>query len=218
MGLFGSNSESGVLGSIGGALFGGKSGSEKTLESLSKAYYGGSLLQRMLPQALRAGQTDKILGAGVQGIGNLIMNPGGLSPNVSDAIRPQQAMESQSIQQNFRNMQQQNAGNAARGNAPISIKNALSSALDTQQERSMRQSRMESLMQSGLLQRQDAEQVYKLLDTILQFMSSGRGQGVQGLAAASGIGLQRQNMDKQSAMDFMSMIAGAGGGGIGMGG
>jgi hypothetical protein len=209
MGLFGG--DSGLIGGVMGGLFGGKTGAEKDLQALSKAYYGGSLLQRMLPVALRTKTTDPMLAKGMENISNLLNNPGGLSPTVSDAIRPQLAMESQSIGQNFQNLQQQNAGNAARGNAPVSIKNALASALDVGQERSQRETRLNALMQSGKLQRQDAEQVYKLLDIILQFMSSGRGQGIQGMASASQVGQKRQ----ADQMSFVSdMIGGMMGGGV----
>ena len=211
MGFF--SGESGALGGITNVLFGGKTNAEQNLEDLSKAYYGGSLIQRFLPPALRHNVTGPILQGGVEQIGQLIRNPGGLSGSVSEAILPRLASESESIAQNYRGLQQEQAGAAARGNAPVSIKNALASALGIGEERAQREARRGALSESEQLRRTDVEQTYKLLDAILQFISSGRGQGVQGLAAASGVGQARQASNKQLFSDIIGSVLGGGIGG-----
>lgn len=183
--------------------------SANDLRKAATSPFESRLSQGYLPPELRMGNTGPLLGAGVQGIGDLIKNPGGLSGNVADAIRPQLGLESQSIGQNFQNMQQQNAGNAARGNAPISIKNALSSALDTQQERAMRESRMGALTQSDQLRRQDLDQTYKLLDTILQFLSSGRGASIPGLTGAANISQQNSAAQMAALAAMMQSSSGS---------
>ena len=78
------------------------------------------------------------LTGGLQSLSDLLRNPGGLSPGVSEAILPRLSMESQTISQNFRGLQANQAGAAARGNLPTSIKAALEAALGTAQERAQR--------------------------------------------------------------------------------
>lgn len=211
MGFFGG--DSGLLGGVLGGLFGGKTGAEKNLQDLSKAYYGGSLIQRFLPPALRHDVTGPILGEGVQGIGELLKNPGGLGGNVAEAINPRLASESESIARNYRGLQQEEAGAAARGNAPVSIKNALQAALGVDHERAQREARRGALSESEQLRRTDLEQTYKLLDAILGFISSGRGQGIQGLGTASNVGQQRQAGQMQFITDLIGSVMGGGIGG-----
>ncbi len=120
-----------------GNLFGATK-SEKDLRRLSKAPFESFDLQKFLPPSLRFGNTGEFLRSGIQGIGDLIQNPGGLSPNVLDAIRPFLAQESENIATNFRGTRANQAGAAARSNLPVSIKNALASSLDVSEERAQR--------------------------------------------------------------------------------
>lgn len=171
-------------------LFGGSGTSD--LKRVSRSPFEGSAIQKFLPPALRSGQTDPILGEGIQGIGDLIRNPGGLGANVADAIRPRLAAESENIAQNFRGIGSQQAGSLARTNAPVSIRSALEAALNTAQERAQRGARRDALTESEGLRRQDLGQTFSLLDAILQFMSSGRGQSIQGLGQVAQSSAQRQ--------------------------
>lgn len=195
-------------------VFGGKSKEQDRLNTLAKATYYSSGMQAYLPQALRAKQTDPLFSSAMSQIGNLINNPGGLNPNVADAIRPYLASQSQQIGQNFQNMQSQNAGMAARGNMPVSIKGALQNALDVSQERAQREAQMGALSQSESLRRSDLNQFYQLLDTILKFTSTGRGQGLEGMGAATQAELARQKQRDENAWKMVSMIMGGAGGGI----
>ena len=155
-----------------GNLFGlNPSGAEEELRRLSNADFLSSTIQRFLPSALRNDRTGAITDAGIQGIGELIRNPGGLGSNVAAAIRPRLAAESESIGTNFRGLQSQQAGSLERSNAPISLKAALSSALDTQQERAQRESRRGALQDSDRLRREDLQQTFKLLEIINQFIT-----------------------------------------------
>ena len=174
-------------------LLGG--GGTSDLKRVSRAGFRDSALQKFLPNALQSGFGDdigRLLSTGIQGIGDLIRNPGGLAPNVLDAIRPRLAAESENIAQNFRGIGSQQAGTLARTNAPVSIRSALESALNTSQERAQRGARREALSDSDQLRRQDSSQIFNILDAILQFMSSGRGQAIQGLGAVAQADAQKQ--------------------------
>jgi hypothetical protein len=215
--IFGSGGNGGILGSVLNPIFGGASGAEQNLSDIAQSSLYSGNIQKFLPLSLRRASIDPFLSQGMAGIGNLLAHPGSLSPTVADAIRPQQANEAQSIAQNFRGLQSNQAGAAARGNLPVSIKDALASALNVAQERAMRESRMQALTQSGQLQRSDLEQIYKILDAILQFTSSGRGQAIQGLGAAAGLAGQRQQSRETSGMQLIGSILGGMGGGGGAG-
>ena len=173
-------------------FLGGKTSEEKALREFSTAPFESGNIQQFLPPALREPVTGPMLLQAMRQIGQLLQRPGGLSPGVSEAILPRLSAESQSIGQNFRNLQSNQAGAAARGNAPISIKNALASALDVAQERAQRGARQAALTESEGLRREDLGQTYKLLDTLLQFTSSGRGQAIPGLTAAAESAQRRQ--------------------------
>lgn len=171
-------------------IFGGQTGAERDQRNLANASYED--LQRFLPPGLRSEFSGPAIESGLKKLAELLQNPGGLSPTVNEAILPRLAAESQSIAQNYRNLQSNQAGAAARGNAPISIKNALQSALDVAQERAQRGARNEALVQSETMRREDIQQIYPLLQTILQFLASGRGQATVGLNAAAQSSAQRQ--------------------------
>lgn len=170
----------------------GKSTGEKELLDLSTEPFEGYRIQRFLPPQLRERFTGPTIERGMAGISELIRNPGGLSPTVSEAILPRLAAESERIGQNFRNIGAQNVGAASRANVPVSIQSALERALDIAQERAQRGARREALSESEQLRRSDTEQVYKLLNIILQFIASGRGQTIPGLGQAAQFGEQRR--------------------------
>lgn len=195
----------GLFDSVFDKVFGGESRSERDINDLAKSFYEQKPLQRYLPPELRQDKIGPFMSAGVQGLGSLLQNPGGLSPNVSEAILPRLSAESQSIAQNFRGIQSNQSGAAARGNLPTSIKAALQQALDVAQERAQRGARGQALTDSESLRREDLSNVYKLLDTILQFMSSGRGQAIPGL----GMTAQMTNQRRASNMQFISDIIGS---------
>ena len=192
-------------------FLGDKTTEESQLSKLSRAPYESSEIQRFLPPELRAGAVGPMLQSGMGGIAELLRNPGGLSPTVSDAIRQRLAAESESIAQNYRGIGSQQAGAAARGNLPVSIKGALQSALDVAQERAQRGSRREALQDSDTLRRQDLEQTYKILDAILQFISSGRGQAIPGLSTSAQLSGNRQAAQLAAIGNLLSSGASQGG-------
>jgi hypothetical protein len=183
-----------------GSLFGGS----KTNRTAG-ARYENKRIQAFLPYELRSQFTGPILERGISGLDELISNPGGLSPNVSEAILPRLASESESIAQNYRGIQSQQAGAGARGNLPISIKSALQSALDVSQERAQRGARRDALTESEGLRRQDMGQLFKLLDMLNQFTSSGRGTAAGASAASS----QASGQENAAIMSAIAAIAGA---------
>jgi hypothetical protein len=146
--------------------------------------FRGHTPQKFLPPALRWPQTGDILSTGVSNLGQLLRDPGGVSPTLFDAIEGRREQESQQISQNFENIRQEQAGQAARTNLPVSLKGALSKALDTAQARAERSSTQRAVSESEALRRQDLGQTFNLFDSILQFLSSGRGQATSGLRAA----------------------------------
>jgi hypothetical protein len=190
-------------------ILGGESKAEKSLRKISTAGFMDPTVQGFLPPSLQHGPggvpvggfgkfgqmrpgatafspqnflgTGNILESGIQGIGDLIRNPGALNPQVAEALNSLLAMESQNIAQNFRGIGQQQAGALARGNVPVSIRGALESALSVAQERAQRGARQGALGRSEELRRQDLQQTYAILDAILQFTSAGKGQAVSGL-------------------------------------
>jgi hypothetical protein len=203
------------MGNFFSDLFGGSSTAEKNLGKVSTAPFESDFLQGALPPSLRLGATGDMLGAGVQGIGDLLRNPGGLSPNVADAIKARLAVTSEGIARDFRGIRSQQAGAGARGNVPISIRTALDSALNVAQERAQRGARRGALMDSETLRRQNLSQVYALLDAILQFQSSARGQGIAGLGAAANLA----NLRAAGKQAFVGSVLSSGpGGGGGRGG
>jgi hypothetical protein len=173
------------MGTFVSDLFGTQTKTDKQLRSISNSGFENRDIQKFLPPSLQQQNIGPGLSAGMQNISELLRNPGALSPNVSSAILPRLAAESETIAQNFRGIGSEQAGAAARGNAPVSIKNALASALNVAQERAQRGARRDALTSSDQLRRQDLDQTFKILDAILGFISSARGQGIQGLGALS---------------------------------
>ena len=208
-----------VIGGIASAKIGGReSSTEKSLKNFAKAGFESEKTQRFLPQSLQTSQTGDILQSGIQGIGNLIQNPGSLSPQVADAIRARLSSTSEGIASDFRGIRANQAGAGARSNLPVSIRNALSSALDVAQERAQRGARRGALQDTDALRRQDLSQTFNLLDAQLQFSSSGKGQAIQGLGGALGSANQRQAAKAAGIGSAITSIGGAFGGGGGGGG
>jgi len=175
-----------------GSLFGAETGAEKTLGKFANAGFDDPRKQKYLPGPLQAGNVNPYLSKGIAGIGELMSNPGGINPNISQAIAPWLANESQSISQNFRGLGQNQAGALARGNAPVSIKAALEAAMGMNQERAQRSARNEAMGQSEQLRRGDLEQTYKLLQQILGFADSGGNMALQGLGQNASNAVNRQ--------------------------
>jgi len=166
------------------------------LAELSQAPFHSDLIQNFLPGALQTRNTDAILQSGIQGIGNLIQNPGRLSPTVADSIRQRLASESEAIGTNFRGIRSQQAGATARSNAPLSIKTALGSALDVAQERAQRGARRDALSASEDLRREDLGQTFNLLDIINQFIGTRLAPSISG----AGIGAQQQGQQNAALL------------------
>jgi len=172
------------------ALFGGATGAENRLSSTANAGFSSPDVQKFLPPGLQGSGPE--IQAGLKQIADLLANPGSLSPTVLQAILPRLAQESQSIASNYRGIQEENAGAAARSNAPTSIKNAVRAATGIAEERAQREARNQALTSSDVLRRQDIGQTYNLLDTIAQFINSGRGAALQGQSIAAQEAARRQ--------------------------
>lgn len=191
-----------LLSGLGGGLFGGSAG--RDLRRLAGKGFNTSDIQQFLPTGLRKRFTGPIIQSGIQGIGELIRNPGGLSPSIAESILPRLAGESESIAQQFRGIGANQAGAAARGNLPLSIKTALESALDVSQERAQRGARREAQVDSESLRRADLLQVFQLLDTIFQFTNAGR----QTAAGLSGAQSQLDAQGRGGALQAIGSILG----------
>lgn len=123
-------------------------------------------IQRFLPLALRAPNIDPTLNKGFAGIAELIANPGRLSGNVAQSIAPRLAIESSRIANDFSGMRANQAGQLARGNAPVSIKTALETMLARQEGAAQGELRRNALMESEQLRRADLGQTYDILGAI----------------------------------------------------
>ena len=190
-------------------IMGGKPPTEGKLEKYSTAGFDSPYNQDLLPYALRGMGNQERIFSGVKQIGQMIQNPGQLSPTVSSAINPRLAIESENIAQNFRGLGQNQAGAAARSNLPVSIRTALQSALGVAQERAQRDTRRGALSDSDQLKRQDLEQVYKLLDQMRAFSLGGKGIATQGLTAGAQLEQQRIQDSRKMIEKFLSMGASA---------
>lgn len=165
----------------------GPSATERELLDLAKSPFGGPQIQNFLPESLRSKNVNQLLQSGIQGIGNLIQNPGRLDPNVSDAIRPRLAGQSENLAQNFRGIRSQSAGTAARTNSPVSLKNSLAQALNVEEARGQRGLERNALSDSDQLRRQDLSQVFKIFEAMNAFVNSrfGGTAGILGQVAGS---------------------------------
>ena len=167
---------------------------------MATAPYLNKTLQNTLPPWLRDINTGSMLSTGMQGIAELLMNPGGVSSKLQEAIKERLGSERSNISQNYAGLQSEQAGAAARGNMPVQIKDALARALETNQRRAQGDATRGAIAESEELRRTDVAQTYQLLDTILQYMSSAKGQGIQGLQAAG-------NIDQTNNAANMALIA-----------
>lgn len=186
---------------------GNESGSERRLREAATAPYGSDLIQGFLPGPLRAQLTDPIIQSGIMRLGQLISQPGRLAPGVSEGILPRLAAESENIAGQYRGLMSQQSGALSRANAPLSIRTALESALNTAQERAQRGARREALTDSDLLARQDIGQIYPLLNSMLQFTSSGRGQAIPGLAQSANLAQNRNASNIGAIGTLLSTLA-----------
>lgn len=200
----------GIISALAGAYSASKqSGGGVSAAKLREltAPFGSSKIQKFLPLQLRTGakggMLDQLLNSGIGGILELLKRPGGLSGKVSEAILPRLAMESETIGQNFRGIRSNQAGAAARGNVPVSIRTALESALDVAQERAQRGARRDALVDSEQLRRQDLSQTFDILNAVLSFISSGRGQAGPAIQASA----QAASQNQAANLAFLGTLA-----------
>ncbi len=203
----------GILSDIGNFLGFGKSGAEKRLNKSAYLPFNDPKIQGFLPDSLRGWAAQDTLRQAVENMRYRTMNPGALGPNIAEAIAPRVAAESDIAARNFRNMRYNQRGSAARSNMPLSIQESLANALDIAQARAQSGIRRNALADSEQLRRADEMGGMSLLDAILQFTSSGRGQAIQGLGAATQAANQRRGSNMAFFGDLLGMGLGKGGGG-----
>ena len=166
------------VGAVAGGFLGGGGGAERPdIQALNFANFQTQrLLPRAFRQSSRGGIVDPFIRSGLQGIGQLIQNPGGLAPNVGAAIGPRLSIESERIGRNLRGQQSEAQGNLSRsglGNTPFAA--ALNVALERAAARDQSVARRSALSETDQLRRQDLGQVFQLLQAQLSFLNSGRG-------------------------------------------
>lgn len=208
MGLFGGGGDNGLFGGFLNQLFGGQTGAERDLTSYARAGYNNPRIQAFLPTQLQSQFSGPVLQNWMQNMGQLQANPGGLAPNISQAIAPWLSNESQSIATNFQGLGQNQASALARGNAPVSIKAAMQSALGLQQEQAQRAARNQAMTQSEALRRQDISSALPLLDALQQFTNSGRMGAIGGLGQTAQIAQQRQAANEAFIASIIQSLAG----------
>jgi hypothetical protein len=186
---------------------------QEDLVKLLSSPFESFQIQKLLPPSLRSffpakrGKRSKTgienanitpaLTAGIQNIGRLAAQPGTLSPEIAAALQARFSQASQGLASGSQNNLQQLLNRLAAGNASSSAVNTAGAAGLVSQERGQRGLRGQGLSQTDQLQRADSQQVFNLLDTLLQFISSGRGQNVQGLAGAGQLAVGQQAITNQ---------------------
>lgn len=214
------------MGTIGGAgsLLGGKAipprdpnaeydwsslpigGNFPSLQSLLTSPFESRGIQSLLPYSLQYRNTGDMLNNAIQEIGKLLASPGSTSENLSGNIAERLASDNAVIGQNYSNMAAEQSGAAARGNVPVSIKGALQRALETNERRARGDTMRGAISESEAKRREDLQQAYNVLDMILQFLSSARGQAVQGTNAAEAISSQNSAADMASISALLQAI------------
>ena len=172
------------VGAVAGGFLGGGGGAERPdIQALNFANFQTQrLLPRAFRQSSRGGIVDPFIRSGLQGIGQLIQNPGGLAPNVGAAIGPRLSIESERIARDTRGLQSQAQGNLARaGQSNTPFAQALNVALERAAARDQSVARRSALSETDQLRRQDLGQVFQLLQAQLSFLNSGRGIQSQAL-------------------------------------
>lgn len=158
---------------------------ERAIKDISRSPFASKEVQQLLPPYLRRGATGPMLQSGMQGIGQMLTSPGKLSGTVAPALLPQQAMQSDAIARASHGTMANRMGAAGASNLPANIRMAIMSMLQGGQAGAQRGVQGQALTQSDALRKQDLMHTYKIYDAILQYLSSARGQAIEGLAGAA---------------------------------
>ena len=163
---------------------------EDQLDKLNRSFTDFQT-QKFLPRELRTpkrgGLVQPFLQAGIKGIGELIQNPGRLSPNLSGSIAARLAGESEQIGRGTRGQSEQAAGAGARLGLPATFQEAIQRSIEMQGNRDQASARRGALMDSEQLRRQDLAQTFDLYNLILQFINSGKSGQSQAVAGMAGV-------------------------------
>jgi hypothetical protein len=81
--------------------------------------------------------------------------------------------------------------------------------LNIAQEGAQRGARESALASTDISKRKDLSQTFNILDAILQFVSSGRGQAIQGLQASGQLDLLAQQRQQQQRAAGIAAIGSA---------
>ena len=188
---------------------GGHSGEEQ-LDKLNRSFSDWQTqkyLPRELKESNRGGMVQPFLRSGLQGIGQLIQNPGALSPNISGSIAARLAMESEQIGRGTRGQMEEAAGGAARRNLPSTFAEALQRSIATSGNQQQADARRRAIMDSEQLRRSDLAQTFDLYNLILQFISSGKTGMAQGVAGMAGIAGQQNAANQAGIAGLVSALS-----------
>lgn len=176
----------------------GKSGKPTQLGFLSNR--AGILPERFL------GPIGRGLQAGSLSLEQFFKNPGGINPQLSQAIAPLLALNSESIQrQTGASLAQAQGGLARSGLGSSGIKGALEAAIERAGTRDIATARQQAILQSEQLRRSD-------LETILETMMFQAGQVGGKKAQQRQIAADSRNARRQASSGNLSgIISGIGG-------
>lgn len=198
--------------SIFGSLSGGGGGSAKVPSELRSGLLEGiesAHIQSFIPAPFRSAFLNPLLTQGRQNIAGRLARPGELRGDVSGAIAPRLATQSEAIARNFTGIRQSTAGQLARGNAPLSLKGSIQAALGVEESRAQVGERRQALTQSDLLARQDEERVFDLLRVLQSFSAQGRQLNVPLDTSSVTQGLARSASQQQglaAGADILSQV------------
>lgn len=154
------------------------------------------------------------LQGGTNNLADLFSNPGGLGSNISAAISPRVAMESEAINRNTQGQLAEASGAAARSGSGGGFAQALAASIQQAGARQQANATRTAMSESAQLRREDLSKLLETYRMLLDFTNSGR----QALAGQQDIRLRTQQSGRQGiaqANDMIGSIVSSIGGGMG---
>ena len=142
------------------------------------------------------------LQGGTNNLADLFSNPGGLGSNISSAIAPRVAMESEAINRNTMGQLSEASGAAARSGSGGGFAQALAASIQQAGARQQANTTRQAMTDSAQLRRQDLSSLLETYRMLLDFTNSGR----QALAGGQKMRLDTQRSGREGAGQVMDMI------------
>jgi len=152
------------------------------------------------------GNIEPFINSGVRQLGLLSAFPGVLNPQVAPALKAGTAMQSTQAAQNDTAQAQRVMNRLASTGGSQGANPLATAAMNLSADASQRGVRGAALSQTDQLKRSDTQQTYNLLDAVLKFISSGRGQSVAGLQGAAQLAQSQKAIQQQYQASQLAML------------